>query len=43
LVDGKKKGQITQNKNLSKIEDLQVLLDTFKLDIGDTIIHPFSR
>ncbi len=43
LVDGKKKGQITQSKNLSKIEDLQVLLDTFKLDIGDTIIHPFSR
>ncbi len=43
LVDGRKKGQITQSKNLSRIEVLQTLLDTFQLKLSDTTIHPFSR
>ncbi len=43
LIDGKKKGQITKDKNLQKIEELQTLLHQFTLQIGDTTIHPFSR
>ncbi|MFN0030573.1 MAG: efflux RND transporter permease subunit [Flavobacteriales bacterium] len=43
LVDGKKKGQITSQRNLGRIEDLQILLDTFQLRLQDTTIHPFSR
>lgn len=43
LIDGKKKGQITKDKNLQKIEELQTVLQDFTLDIGDTVIHPFSR
>lgn len=44
LVDGlKKKGQITSEKNLSKIEDLQLLLEDYELKLKDTTIHPFSK
>ncbi len=43
LIDGKKKGQITKDKNLQKIEDLQTMLSSYTLDMGDTAIHPFSR
>ena len=43
LIDGKKKGQITQSKNLSRIEDLQTLLAGYELKLKDTTIHPFSR
>jgi predicted RND superfamily exporter protein len=43
LIDGKKKGQITQTKNLSRIEDLQSLLAGYELKLKDTTIHPFSR
>jgi uncharacterized protein len=43
LVDGQKKGQITKEKNLQKIEELQLLLADYKLKMKDTTIHPFSR
>lgn len=43
LVDGQKKGQITKEKNLQKIEELQLLLADYQLKMKDTIIHPFSR
>lgn len=43
MVDGKKKGQITKDKNLARIDELQTLLHDYKLDIGDTVIHPFSK
>jgi predicted RND superfamily exporter protein len=42
MVDGKKKGQITKDRNLAKIEELQTLLADYQLQIEDTIIHPFS-
>ncbi|MFZ4785960.1 MAG: efflux RND transporter permease subunit, partial [Flavobacteriales bacterium] len=43
MIDGKKKGQITKDKNLARIEELQILLQDYKLNIGDTAIHPFSK
>jgi predicted RND superfamily exporter protein len=43
LVDCGKRGQITKDKNLQKIEELQVLLASYKLSLKDTAIHPFSR
>jgi predicted RND superfamily exporter protein len=43
MVDGKKKGQITKDRNLAKIEELQTLLADYQLQIEDTIIHPFSK
>lgn len=43
LVDGQKKGQITKEKNLQKIEELQTLLATYELQLSDTIIHPFAK
>lgn len=43
LVDGQKKGQITKEKNLQRIEELQELLSTYELKVNDTIIHPFAR
>jgi predicted RND superfamily exporter protein len=43
LVDGQKKGQITKEKNLQKIEELQLLLANYQLQLQDTIIHPFAR
>ncbi|MBX7052979.1 MAG: MMPL family transporter [Flavobacteriales bacterium] len=43
LVDGQKKGQITKEKNLQKIEELQTLLSAYELKVGDTLIKPFSR
>ena len=43
LVDGQKKGQITKEKNLQKIEELQTLLADYELQLEDTIIHPFAR
>jgi predicted RND superfamily exporter protein len=43
LVDCGKKGQITKEKNLKKIEELQVLLANYELQLNDTTIHPFSR
>jgi predicted RND superfamily exporter protein len=43
LVDGQKKGQITKEKNLQKIEELQTLLSTYQLKVGDTLIKPFSK
>jgi predicted RND superfamily exporter protein len=47
LVDGHKKGQITKDKNLQRIEELQEMLSNYTLHIKqnghDTLIHPFSR
>jgi predicted RND superfamily exporter protein len=43
MIDGKKKGQITKDKNLARIEELQTLLHDYTLTIGDTAIHPFSK
>lgn len=49
MVDGQKKGQITKDKNLARIEELQDLLANYQLKISspttdrDTLIHPFSR
>jgi predicted RND superfamily exporter protein len=43
MVDGKKKGQITKDKNLAKIDELQTLLHDYQLNLGDTTIHPFSK
>lgn len=43
LIDGKKKGQITKEKNLQRIEELQQLLASYELKVQDTIIHPFAR
>ncbi|MFM7233406.1 MAG: efflux RND transporter permease subunit, partial [Flavobacteriales bacterium] len=43
LVDCQKKGQITKEKNLQKIEQLQTLLANYTLQLKDTTIHPFSR
>jgi predicted RND superfamily exporter protein len=43
LVDGQKKGQITKERNLQKIEELQQLLADYTLAVGDTVIKPFSR
>jgi predicted RND superfamily exporter protein len=43
LVDGQKKGQITKEKNLQRIEELQTVLADYQLQLKDTIIHPFSR
>ena len=43
LVDCQKKGQITKEKNLQKIEELQQLLANYELKLADTIIHPFSK
>ncbi len=43
MVDGQKKGQITKDKNLAKIEELQDLLTNYTLQVEDTVIHPFSR
>jgi predicted RND superfamily exporter protein len=43
LIDCGKKGQITKDKNLQKIEELQTLLTNYQLTLKDTVIHPFSR
>ncbi|MFN5620463.1 MAG: efflux RND transporter permease subunit [Flavobacteriales bacterium] len=43
LVDCQKKGQITKEKNLQKIEELQMLLAGYELKLADTTIHPFSK
>jgi predicted RND superfamily exporter protein len=43
LIDCGKKGQITKEKNLQKIEELQMLLADYTLALKDTAIHPFSR
>jgi predicted RND superfamily exporter protein len=43
LVDGQKKGQITKEKNLQRIEELQEFLASYQLPLKDTIIHPFAR
>ena len=43
LVDCQKKGQITKEKNLQKIEELQQMLANYELRLADTIIHPFSK
>ena len=43
LIDCGKKGQITKDKNLQKIEELQTLLANYQLTLKDTVIHPFSR
>jgi predicted RND superfamily exporter protein len=43
LIDCGKKGQITKDKNLQKIEELQTLLSNYQLTLKDTVIHPFSR
>lgn len=49
MVDGQKKGQITKDKNLARIEELQDLLAGYQLKVAsplsgeDTMIHPFSR
>lgn len=43
MVDGQKKGQITKDRNLAKIEELQDLLTNYTLQVEDTVIHPFSR
>ena len=47
LIDGHKKGQITKEKNLQKIEELQDLFAGYELKLNqngkDTLIHPFSR
>jgi|JI6StandDraft_1071083.scaffolds.fasta_scaffold03902_3 predicted RND superfamily exporter protein len=43
LVDGKKKGQITKEKNLQRIEELQILLANYELKVQDTTIHPFAK
>jgi predicted RND superfamily exporter protein len=43
LVDCQKKGQITKEKNLQKIEELQQLLAAYELKLADTTIHPFSK
>jgi predicted RND superfamily exporter protein len=43
LIDCGKKGQITKEKNLQKIEELQMLLADYALALKDTAIHPFSR
>jgi len=43
LIDCGKKGQITKDKNLQKIEELQTLLANYELTLKDTVIHPFSR
>lgn len=43
LIDCGKKGQITKEKNLKKIEELQDLLAGYELKLKDTTIHPFSR
>jgi predicted RND superfamily exporter protein len=49
MIDGQKKGQITKDKNLARIEELQNLLQNYELKMkssstgDDTLIHPFSR
>lgn len=49
MIDGQKKGQITKDKNLARIEELQTLLHDYELKMkspvtgDDTLIHPFSR
>lgn len=43
MVDGGKKGQITRDRNLAKIEELQILLEDYRLHIGDSLIRPFSK
>ncbi|MEZ4799146.1 MAG: MMPL family transporter [Flavobacteriales bacterium] len=43
MVDGNRKGQITRDRNLAKIEDLQELLLNYQLKVDDTLIHPFSK
>lgn len=43
MVDCKKKGQITKDKNLAKIEELQDTLRNFQLQLKDTLLHPFSK
>lgn len=43
MVDCKKKGQITKDKNLAKIEELQDTLRSFQLQLSDTLLHPFSK
>lgn len=43
MVDGNRKGQITRDRNLSKIEELQELLLHYQLKVDDTLIHPFSK
>lgn len=43
MVDGKKKGQITKDRNLGKIEELQGMLADYRLQIGDSMIRPFSK
>ncbi len=43
MIDGQKKGQITKDKNLARIEEVQQLLSDYRLDIGDTTIQPFSK
>lgn len=43
MVDGQKKGQITKDKNLARIEEVQQLLTDYRLQIGDTTIQPFSK
>jgi predicted RND superfamily exporter protein len=43
MIDCKKKGQITKDKNLAKIEELQDTLRNFQLQLKDTLLHPFSK
>jgi uncharacterized protein len=49
MVDGQKKGQITKDKNLMRIEELQELLAGYRLKVespttgNDTLIQPFSK
>ena len=43
MVDCKKKGQITKDKNLAKLEELQDTLRNFQLQLKDTLIRPFSK
>jgi predicted RND superfamily exporter protein len=49
MIQSQKKGLITKDKNLRKIEELQEMLKNYELKIpqsktdGDTLIHPFSK
>lgn len=43
MVKDKRKGQITKDRNLGKIEELQTLIADYRLKIGDSLIQPFSK
>lgn len=43
MIDGQRKGQIAKDRNLAKIEELQVMLEDYRLQIGDSSIKPFSK